>query len=59
MFQFSLKLGNIADNLHVYLMYIYHVMTDRQSVFPVKYELYQEKQVTILNITVEQNKIFC
>jgi hypothetical protein len=33
--------------------------THRQAVFPVGYELYQEKQVTILNITVEQDKVFC
>jgi len=41
------------------LMYIYHVTTDRQTVFPVRYELYPEKQVTILNITVEQGNVFC
>jgi hypothetical protein len=58
MLQFSLKLGNLADNLHVYLMYILSCH-DRQTVLPVRYELHPEKQMAILNITVEQDKVLC
>lgn len=34
-------------------------MTDRQTVFPVRYELYPGKQLTMLKITVEQDTVFC
>lgn len=33
--------------------------TGRQTLFPVRYELYPEKRVTVLNITFEQDKVFC
>jgi hypothetical protein len=32
--------------------------TDRQTMSLVRYEMYPEKQLTVLNITVEQDKVF-